>query len=115
MSLRELMIFLSERPQIRALALRPKDCSSFRQLWVCRLMPAILMRKKQAQLEQAQLEQAQLEQCAGSTPLSCASAYPEAPGVLSDRIRRPARRGRQASKGAQFSWREYTACRGGAV
>jgi hypothetical protein len=74
---------------------------------------------EQVQLEQVQLEQVQLEQvrleCAGSTPSSCASVYPEAPRVLFDHMRRPARRGTQGSTDALFSWREYTACRAAEV
>jgi hypothetical protein len=48
----------------------------------------------QVQLVQVQLVQVQLE-CAGSTPSSCASVYPEAPRVLFDHMRRRARRGTQ--------------------
>jgi hypothetical protein len=86
--------------------------SSFRQLWACSLAPAILTQEEQVQLEQERLEQAQLEQaqleqaqleCAGSTPLSCASAYPEAPKALSDHMRPLARRGTQGSTDARFS------------
>jgi hypothetical protein len=58
--------------------------------------------------------QVQLE-CAGSTPSSCASVYPEAPRVLFDHMRRRARRGTQGSTDALFSWREYTACRAAEV
>jgi hypothetical protein len=81
--------------------------SSFRQLWACSLALAILTQEEQVQLEKERLEQAQLEQaqleCAGSTPLSCASAYPEAPKALSDHMRPLARRGTQGSTDARFS------------
>ena len=103
--------------------------SSLRRKRACRPVPAIRTREEQelqqvrsapasleqVQLEQVQLEQVQLEQvrleCAGSTPSFCASAYPEAPRVLFDRMRRRARRGTQGPTDALFSWREYTACR----
>jgi hypothetical protein len=104
-------------------------CSSLRRKRVCRPVPAILMREEleqvrsapapvqvrvQVQLEQARLEQVRLE-CAGSTPTSCASVYPEAPRVLFDHMRRRARRGTQGSTDALFSWREYTAWRAAEV
>jgi len=37
-------------------------CSSFRQLWACWPVPAILTREEQAQLKQVQLKQVQLKQ-----------------------------------------------------
>jgi hypothetical protein len=114
--------------------------SSLRQKRACWRVPAILMREEpvrsappsaqeQEQLEQVQLrvqleqvqlrvqlEQVQLQlEYAGSTPSSCASAYPEAPRVLFDHMRRRARRGTQGSTDALFSWREYTACRAAEV
>src|SRR6266404_8957786 len=122
MSLRELMILATAR--IRAWPPRPTGSSSFRQKQACRPVPAILTREEQvrsasAQLAQVRLAQVQLAQvrleCAGSTPSSCASVYPEAPRVLFDHMRRRARRGTQGSTDALFSWREYTAWRAAEV
>src|SRR6266404_1445359 len=115
MSLRELMILATAR--IRAWPPRPTGSSSFRQKQACRPVPAILTREEQVRSASAQLAQVQLVQvqCAGSTPSSCASVYPEAPRVLFDHMRRRARRGTQGSTDALFSWREYTACRAAEV
>src|SRR5260370_5500615 len=95
---------------MRAWPPRPTGSSLFRQKQACRPVPAILTREEQVRSASAQLAQVQLE-CAGSTPSSCASVYPEAPRVLFDHMRRRARRGTQGSTDALFSWREDTPCR----